>query len=173
MNFQKVATQSFTTEFYLTIELVDDGEGGMAVDDMVTNEPAPVKDTFLTTLVEPLLALIQLTPLSFPPLGRPSPKPPITSALSAIHNCALQCLNNVFFSIGASPPTAIRNDQAAGTTIWNDVWAALGRLGTETGPGQEARAEMWGLAVGVLWGVGIVWKGSLVRLSLRDVRFSS
>lgn len=121
------------------------------------------------SLVKPLLALIQPTPLSFPPpTGGPSPHPPTTSVLTAIHICALECLNNIFLSL-ASParahtPLATPGvDRDSGVQIWNEVWLALAAVGTDIrGPGQERRGEMWAAAVGVLWGIANVWKGVLV-----------
>ncbi|TFK77473.1 ARM repeat-containing protein [Pluteus cervinus] len=116
----------------------------------------------LPIFVPPLLALIQPTSLSFPPLASPSIHPPTTSALSAIHISALECLNNIFLSLGTSQNPAIAGDKESGQKIWNDVWTALSLVGTEAGPGQERRQEMWEIAMGVLWGVGIIWRGSLV-----------
>jgi hypothetical protein len=118
--------------------------------------------SFLPSLVSPLLALLQPTSLSFPPLAAPSPHPPTTSALSAIHIAALECLNNVFLSLATSPNAGVSADKDCGRKVWADVWAALAAVGTENGLGQERRQEMWEVAVGVLWGVSIVWKGALV-----------
>ena len=117
---------------------------------------------FLPSLVLPLLALLQPTSLSFPPLAAPSLHPPTTSALSAIHISALECLNNVFLSLSSSPNSNLSADKDSGCKIWDDVWSALAIAGTETGLGQERRQEMWDVAVGVLWGIGSIWKGSLV-----------
>ncbi|KAJ7490078.1 hypothetical protein B0H11DRAFT_2403755 [Mycena galericulata] len=58
----------------------------MAIDDANPDDNAPAQT--LPALVGLLLALIQPTTLSFPPLA-PSPYPPTTSALSAIHFAAL------------------------------------------------------------------------------------
>ena len=118
--------------------------------------------SFLPTLVAPLVALIQPTTLSFPPLASPSPHPPTTSVLSAIHICALECLNNIFLSLTTGRTPNISTDLDAGRRVWDGIWSALGAIGTETGLGQERRREMWHVAVGVLWGIGNVWKGSLV-----------
>lgn len=49
--------------------------------------------------------------------------------------------------------------------VWRQVWAALEAVGTDVdGPGQERRREFWEVAVGVLWGVAVVWKGVLVSV---------
>ncbi|KAF5352474.1 hypothetical protein D9756_005865 [Leucocoprinus leucothites] len=137
----------------------DEGDMDMEADGIEGDRP-PVP-TFITSLVNPLLALIQPSTLSFPPLAAPSPHPPITSALSAVHVSALECLNNVFLSLASSRKSEIAADVASGTKIWGDIWSALAAVGTQTGMGQERRQEMWEKAVGVLWGVGNVWKGSL------------
>lgn len=138
------------------------------IDDATTHEPPKnATSQALPTLVAPLLALIQPTTLSFPPIaGAPSPHPPTTSALSAIHICALECLNNIFLALGTSTLTqAARTDADSGAGIWDAVWRALGAVGTDVnGPGQERRREMWQIAVGVLWGIASVWKGVLVRV---------
>lgn len=116
------------------------------------------------SLAMPLLALIQPTALSFPPLSAPSAHPPTTSALSAVHIAALECLNNIFLSLASSPSPSISAEVNSGLQIWNAIWAALELVGTQTGPGQERRQEFWEIAVGVLWNVGRIWKGVLVRL---------
>lgn len=135
--------------------------------------------TFLPSLVEPLLDLILPTPLSFPPIsGGPSQHPPTTSVLSSIHISALECLNNIFLSLAAlsrsqnSSHAVIEKDIASGPKVWNEIWNALTVVGTETeGPGQEGRREMWYLSIGVLWGVGQVWKKILVNLHSIEYRF--
>lgn len=139
-------------------------------DEMDSSEEKPSPSSkLLPDLVAPLLPLIQPTPLSFPPLtGGASPHPPTTSALSSIHICAMECLNNIFWSLAA--PALSRNqrpsadlDREGGVKVWDSIWHALSTVGTDfNGLGQERRREFWYLSVGVLWGVGIVWKGLLV-----------
>ncbi|KAJ6510364.1 armadillo-type protein [Mycena sanguinolenta] len=130
----------------------------MAVDDAAMDTSTPRAVQALPTLVQPLLGLIQPTTLSFPPLAAPSPHPPTTSALSAIHVAALECLNNIFLALARSGAPI---DAAGGRAVWDAVWAALGVVGTQTGLGQERRRAMWEVAVGVLWGVASVCRGSL------------
>lgn len=148
---------------------IDDGSTNdgvdveMAADNATTTEvPTSSTSNLLPALVQPLLALIQPTPLSFPPPAGLSPHPPITSALSAIHICALECLNNIFLSLAMSPNPTVAADKESGQHVWSQVWSALAVVGTESTPGQEKRKDIWEIAVGVLWGVGNVWKGSLV-----------
>ncbi|KAG6830892.1 hypothetical protein H0H92_014043 [Tricholoma furcatifolium] len=147
----------------------DEGEDGDLPmdegDDTNMQEDSPAQNSsasFLPTLVAPLVALLQPTSLSFPPLAAPSPHPPTTSVLSAIHISALECLNNIFLSLSASGIPGIATDHNAGRQVWDGIWSALAIVGTETGLGQERRQEMWHVVVGVLWGIGNVWKGSLV-----------
>ncbi|TFY56002.1 hypothetical protein EVJ58_g7898 [Rhodofomes roseus] len=118
--------------------------------------------TIFQTLVAPLLTLIQPTSLSFSPLDGLSPHPPTTSALSAIHVSALECLNNIFLSLRSAQVDALRADPDSGRRVWDSAWQALGAVGTDVDkPGQERRRAMWEIGVGVLWGVAEVWKGLL------------
>ncbi|KAJ7604904.1 armadillo-type protein [Mycena rosella] len=116
----------------------------MAVDDVAGDTPAQA----LPPLVAPLLALVQPTTLSFPPLAAPSPHPPTTSALSAIHLAALECLNNIFLALARGGGAAPECGRAR-------------RVGRRTGLGQERRQAMWEVAAGVLWGVASVCRGAL------------
>jgi len=134
----------------------------MEVDAEDTPNGNSTNPSFTMTLVAPLLALIQPTALSFPPLAAQSIHPPTTSALSALHIAALECLNNIFLSLTPTPNPGVVSDVKSGLMVWNGVWSALSLVGSQTGLGQERRQEFWDVAVGVLWGVGRVWKGSLV-----------
>ena len=131
----------------------------MALDEAPKHSSTTSAPSFLPTLLEPLLALIQPTSLSFP---APSPHPPTTSALSAIHIAAFECLSNAFFAL-ATAPAAVALDVQVGQRVWAAVWAALAGAGSpaEAAPG-SARAAVWDVAVGVLWGVGTVWPGKIV-----------
>lgn len=124
------------------------------------------KSSFLPSLVPPLLSLIRPTSLSFPPLAASSPHPPTTSVLSAIHISALECMNNIFLSLATLSDTNLNAEKENGLKIWTDIWASLNLVGTQTGLGQERRDEYWQVAIGVLWGIGTIWKGSIVRLPL-------
>lgn len=140
----------------------DAHDDAMAVDD-ANVEPNDSRTTsapsFLPTLLEPLLALIQPIELSF---LAPSPHAPTTSALNAIHIAALECLSNAFLALAAAPGSAA-SDVHAGQRVWSAVWAALAGAGNplESVPG-STRAAVWDVAVGVLWGIGTVWTGKLV-----------
>lgn len=132
---------------------------------MVIDDNAPTMQAsaaFLPALVQPLMTLIQPTLLSFPPVNGLSPHPPITSVLGAIHLGAFECLNNIFLSLSTSPSAAAASDGESGCKIWNEVWAALSVMGVQAGPGQACKQEIWQVAIGVLWGIGIIWKGSLI-----------
>ncbi len=158
------------SSFHLAMEEELDVE--MSTD---ATEKTPNVDTtsLLPALVPALLRLIQPTSLSFPPLASASIHPPTTSALSGIHISALECLNNIFLSLARTPNPSVSSDKAAGSDVWNNIWAALRVVGTEFGLGQERRREFWEVSVGVLWGVGTVWKGSLVGFNLQFFAESS
>lgn len=142
-------------------EIEEDMTDGMALDDVpMTN--GTTTTSHLPALVEPLIALIQPVRLSFPPTAGQSPHPPTTSVLSAIHVSAFECLNNIFLSLSASPSSGLAAASASGKKLWDSVWAALGSVGTEITRGQERKQEMWEIGVGVLWGIGNIWKGILV-----------
>lgn len=152
----------------------DDETGDAAMDESANEEmslddaqptangsPSP-NSSILPALLQPLLSLIQPTPLSFPPPNASSPHPPTTSALSAIHTAALECLNNAFFSLATNPTPSVAADVDAGRRVWVELWHALEATGTEGGLGQEKRKEMWEIGVGVLWGVSIVWTAKII-----------
>ncbi|KAL5536078.1 hypothetical protein ACEPAF_4183 [Sanghuangporus sanghuang] len=141
-----------------------------------TAHPPP---SFLPNILPPLLTLLQPTPLSFPPADTGSAvhllpvHPPTTSALSAIHISALECLNNACLALSIAQAdsgsggsgSSVRAPQADvedGRRLWSAIWSALGSVGLQVGRGQERRREMWEIAVGVLWGIGGTWKGSIV-----------
>ncbi|KLO07006.1 ARM repeat-containing protein [Schizopora paradoxa] len=165
----------------------DDGDETLdAPIDAETDTTPAVPDSntaLLPSILPPLLTLIQPTPLSFPPLPSTSAAPleeqpkthaPTTSALASVHISALECLNNIFLSLGVAGRAGkgggtnanleVAKDVDAGKRVWDGVWAALALVGLEgVGvAGQERRKEMWEIAVGVLWGVGGIWKGSIV-----------
>ncbi|KAL5519568.1 hypothetical protein ACEPAH_1251 [Sanghuangporus vaninii] len=141
-----------------------------------TAHPPP---SFLPNILPPLLTLLQPTPLSFPPADTGSAvpllpvHPPTTSSLSAIHISALECLNNACLALSiaqaesgsgssGSSVRAPRADAEDGRRLWSAIWSALSSVGLQVGRGQERRREMWEIAVGVLWGIGGIWKGSIV-----------
>ncbi|KAJ7597426.1 armadillo-type protein [Mycena floridula] len=136
---------------------VEDASMDIEEDNISSNESTAM----LPALVPPLLALIHPTSLSFPPLAAASLYPPITSALSAVHVSALQCLGNIFLGLSVHGNPAVSQDTTAGRKVWEDVWSALAVVGTESGLGQERRKDIWEASAGVLWGVGNVWKGQM------------
>ncbi|KIK70596.1 hypothetical protein GYMLUDRAFT_65816 [Collybiopsis luxurians FD-317 M1] len=152
-----------TGEGHAGDEDMEDDDEIMANMDMESSAKSEMvaSSTILPSLVPSLLTLIHPTSLSFPPLAASSPHPPTTSALSAIHISALECLNNIFLSLATSPSASVSSDVEAGLKVWNEVWGALGVVGTESGLGQERRMEMWEIGAGVLWGISAVWKGTL------------
>lgn len=146
---------------FLIDAAVETEKDDAAMEEDEPSSPKTASPSFLSNLVLPLLSLIQPTALSFPPLSAPSPHPPTTSALSAVHIAALECLNNIFLSLTISPPENVAKDVQSGLSVWNSIWTALQLVGTQTGTGQERRQEFWEMAAGVLWGIGNVWKGAI------------
>lgn len=117
----------------------------------------------LSLLVPPLLSLIEPTHLSFPPPGSPSIHPPTTSALGAIHLCALESLNNLFLSLATSPRSLTDVEKAQGVTIWGSLWVALEKVGDPcAAKSTKEQKVFWETAIGVLWGASIVFKGVIV-----------
>ena len=154
--------EEITDEVFEDSAMDDARDDAMAVDDVniePNDSPTPSAPSFLPTLLEPLLALIQPIELSFP---APSPHAPTTSALTAIHIAAFECLSNAFLALAAAPGSAA-SDVHAGQRVWSTIWAALAGAGNplESAPG-SSRAAVWDVAVGVLWGVGTVWTGKIV-----------
>ena len=162
MSAAKDFNRVFQADFFLDVMHGEDDD--MAVDHgAAAAVPELPVSSMLPSLVSPLLSLLQPTALSFPPLAAPSIHPPTTSALSVIHVSALECLNNLFLSLAASHKSCVSSDKEAGLTVWNGVWSAVKLVGMEMGLGQERRQEIREVAIGVLWGVGNVWKGLIVR----------
>lgn len=143
----------------------DDMTMGMPPDENIHSREETTRfyTDVLPQLVRRLLDLVQPTFLSFPPPSSPSIHPPTTSALSAIHVSAFECLNNIFLSNSAFPDVE-RDADDAGPLFWSKTWAALSKVGVDIAPGQERKREIWEIAVGVLWGIGNIWKGKLVRV---------
>lgn len=133
----------------------------------------------LRTLTPLLLALSTPTSMSFPvpPTTALSPNtsgtqqslahPPTTSALAAVHQCALECLSNLLLSFPA-PETAPINPAVLELTVaaWPQAWSALGPLLVSSTPTSSAGAapasDVSTAALGVLWGLARLARGSLV-----------
>lgn len=144
------------------VEMGDDMREGMPLDEDITREETKRSTALLPELVRPLLSLVQPTVLSFSPPSSPSIHPPTTSALGAIHVSAFECLNNLFLSLSATPNAGLVADEVAKHGVWSEIWAALSKVGLDIAPGQERKRDIWEIAVGVLWGIGNIWKGKLV-----------
>lgn len=130
----------------------------MATDKAPT--PSQSDHSQFVLLISPLLSLVKPTQLSFPPQGSPSIHPPTTSALGAIHLCALECLNNLFLSLTTSPRSLADIEKAQGTTIWNSLWIVLEKVGDPRSAKITREQKLfWETAIGVLWGISIIFKG--------------
>lgn len=144
-------------------EMDGDGDGDAQ---MVTGETPTTSQSHLSrfvSLVSPLLSLIEPTHLSFPPPGSPSVHPPTTSALGAIHLCALECLNNLFLSLATSHRPLTDAERAQGPTIWGSLWTALGNAGDpRAAKFTQEQKSFWETAIGVLWGASTAFKNIIV-----------
>jgi len=136
---------------------------------------------YLEGLIPTLLPLIRPTSLSYAPPFQQSLHPPTTSALGALHIAALECLNNISLTLadGASPDAtriAIANGAShnsapslglglLGMQTWGEVWTMLATIGQPEGigAGPERKKEVWLIALSVLWAVGRICRGQLVR----------
>ena len=137
-----------------------DADYRMATDEIPT--PSQSNNSRFTSFISPLLPLIKPTHLSFPPPGSPSIHPPTTSALGAIHYSALECLNNLFLSLVTSPRFLTDTEKVRGTTIWNSLWTALEKVGDPRSAKITKEQKLfWETAIGVLWGVSIIFKGMI------------
>lgn len=142
-----------------------DGEGDVDAQMATDETPVTFQSNFsrFSFLVSPLLSLIEPTHLSFPPPGSPSIHPPTTSALGAIHLCALESLNNLFLSLATSRRPLTDAENAQGATIWNLLWIALEKVGDpRVANSTKEQKGFWETAIGVLWGASIVFKGTVV-----------
>ncbi|WWC60440.1 uncharacterized protein I303_103012 [Kwoniella dejecticola CBS 10117] len=128
-----------------------------------TINPGATLSHLFTTLQLParLIALSQLTPLSFPPANnQPSPHPPTTSVLSVLHLRALEALNNLLLTAAASLPSGGDSAQICSAVpsqqIWSSMFAIIGAIGSEPDAlkmkGQEMRVEVLEMALGCIWG---------------------
>lgn len=140
-----------------------------------------------------LLALASCTPLSYPPIAPdnptvvlPSPHPPTTSLLSAVHLRSLEALNNLLLSIAASAPTPVAplpaplHDPAqAAWSAWaeslgmsavgpiNEIWTRTFEQLSAAVPdgrvigvrGQEIRADVLDMLLGVLMSLAKIAAG--------------
>ncbi|KAF9245889.1 ARM repeat-containing protein [Melanogaster broomeanus] len=145
-------------------EMDDDMDEDMPLDENIPSREDTKTSSLalLPTLVQPLLTLVQPTSLSFPPPSSSSVHPPTTSALGAIHVSAFECLNNIFLSLSTSPNLELTAKEDAGRGVWAELWIALAKVGIDIAPGQERKQEIWEIAVGALWGIGNIWKATLV-----------
>lgn len=139
----------------------EDADDQMATDENPTaSQPNLSRFSFLIPII---LSLVEPTHLSFPPPGSPSIHPPTTSALGAIHLCALECLNNLFLSFATFGRSFSDAEKVQGITIWNLLWTALEKVGDlRSAKITKEQKLFWETAIGVLWGVSIVFKGIII-----------
>jgi hypothetical protein len=73
-------------------------------------------------------------------------------------------LNNIFFSLSNSQRVGLHFDLESGRRAWQVVWSSLRSIGepTKGGSADGTRQTLWQIGVGVLWGISILHKGSIV-----------
>ena len=152
-----------------------DGAATQQIVNGTSNQSDPDRkstDNLLLMLTPPLIKLVHPTTLSFPPGPfEPSPHPPTTSALSTIHIRALECLNNLFLAVEAQGDGSTISPEGRKKVepLWIELWDALAKVGKIVKDGKmvaskglEKKAEIWEIALGVLWGIARVGRGQLV-----------
>lgn len=140
----------------------EDPDTDMIQGDDFSMTNAALASNVFPNLISTLLSLIEPTLLSFPPPSGPSLHPPTTSALSSIHSCAFDCLNNIILSLAASPHSGITSDTAYGKRLWHAIWSSLERIGDPTITSGSTRQRSWETGIGVLWGISVIYKGLII-----------
>ncbi|CEL56135.1 putative ARM-like repeat-containing protein C1703,03c OS=Schizosaccharomyces pombe (strain 972 / ATCC 24843) GN=SPBC1703.03c PE=4 SV=1 [Rhizoctonia solani AG-1 IB] len=159
-------------------EVLDDGIIQSAEDDAPMDEepssllPSPEADQnsikLLTTLIPLLLSLSTPTSMSFPPSSSTATittEPthlPTTSALTAVHISALECLSNLLLSFPTSDTGPVNPVTAeVAVAAWPRAWATL-TASINAPSTTDRRMELSVAALGVLWGLARLARGVLV-----------
>ncbi|KAJ1302756.1 hypothetical protein OPQ81_003065 [Rhizoctonia solani] len=119
----------------------------------------------LTTLTPLLLTLSTPTSMSFPPattITTEPTHPPTTSALTAVHISALECLSNLLLSFPTSDTGPINPAKAEiAVNSWPRAWSTL-NSSINAPSSTDRRMELSVAALGVLWGLARLARGVLV-----------
>ncbi|CAE6387250.1 unnamed protein product [Rhizoctonia solani] len=159
-------------------EVLEDGIIQSAEDDAPMDEepssllPSPEADQnsikLLTTLIPLLLSLSTPTSMSFPPSSSTATittEPthlPTTSALTAVHISALECLSNLLLSFPTSDTGPVNPVTAeVAVAAWPRAWATL-TASINAPSTTDRRMELSVAALGVLWGLARLARGVLV-----------
>ncbi|CAE7053584.1 unnamed protein product, partial [Rhizoctonia solani] len=150
-------------------EIIQNGKDGAPMDEETTPLASPEADQnsmkLLNTLTPLLLSLSTPTSMSFPPPTTITTEPthlPTTSALTAVHISALECLSNLLLSFPTSDTGPVNPATAeVAVTAWPRAWATL-NSSVNAPLSTDRRLELSVAALGVLWGLARLARGVLV-----------
>ncbi|CAE6406722.1 unnamed protein product [Rhizoctonia solani] len=155
----------------LESEIIQNGEDVAPMDEEPPFLSSPEVDQnsikLLTTLTPLLLSLSTPTSMSFPPSSATATittEPthlPTTSALTAVHISALECLSNLLLSFPTSDTGPVNPVTAeVAVTAWPRAWTTL-TASINAPSTTDRRMELSVAALGVLWGLARLARGVL------------
>ncbi|CUA76366.1 HEAT repeat-containing protein 3 [Mus musculus] [Rhizoctonia solani] len=151
-------------------EIIQNGTDDAPMDEeelSPTNPPEADQNSIqlLNTLTPLLLSLSTPTSMSFPPpttITTEPAHPPTTSALTAVHISALECLSNLLLSFPTSDTGPVNPATAqVAVASWPRAWSML-NSSINAPSSTDRRLELSVAALGVLWGLGRLARGVLV-----------
>ncbi|KDN49105.1 hypothetical protein RSAG8_02458, partial [Rhizoctonia solani AG-8 WAC10335] len=150
-------------------EIIQDGMEDAPMDQESTPINPPEADQnsikLLNTLTPLLLSLSTPTSMSFPPpttITTEPTHPPTTSALTAVHISALECLSNLLLSFPTSDTGPVNPATAdVAVAAWPRAWSTL-NSSINAPLSADRRLELSVAALGVLWGLARLARGVLV-----------
>ncbi|CAE6475962.1 unnamed protein product [Rhizoctonia solani] len=150
-------------------EIIQNGRDDAPMDEELSANPPLETDQnsikLLTTLTPLLLSLSTPTSMSFPPpttITTESAHPPTTSALTAVHISALECLSNLLLSFPTSDTGPVDPETAnVAVGAWPRAWSTLSSS-INAPTAMDRRMELSVAALGALWGLARLARGVLV-----------
>ncbi|CAE6451747.1 unnamed protein product [Rhizoctonia solani] len=150
-------------------EVIQNGTDDAPMDEELTPIDRPEADQnslkLLNTLTPLLLSLSKPTSMSFPPpttITTEPAHPPTTSALTAVHISALECLSNLLLSFPTSDTGPVNPATAeVAVAAWPRAWSTL-HSSINAPSSTDRRLELSVAALGVLWGLARLARGVLV-----------
>ncbi|EUC56681.1 ARM-like repeat protein, putative, partial [Rhizoctonia solani AG-3 Rhs1AP] len=150
-------------------EIIQNGTDDAPMDEELTPIDRPEADQnsikLLNTLTPLLLSLSKPTSMSFPPpttITTEPAHPPTTSALTAVHISALECLSNLLLSFPTSDTGPVNPATAqVAVAAWPRAWSTL-NSSINAPSSTDRRLELSVAALGVLWGLARLARGVLV-----------
>ncbi|CAE6529682.1 unnamed protein product [Rhizoctonia solani] len=152
-------------------EIIQNGGDDAPMDEELSPISTPEADQnsiqLLTTLTPLLLSLSTPTSMSFPPtpttttITTEPTHPPTTSALTAVHISALECLSNLLLSFPTSDTGSVNPATAeVAVAAWPRAWSTL-NSSINAPSTTDRRMELSVAALGVLWGLARLARGVL------------